>query len=420
MIFAWCYFTGEVTPRERYTSSTMRAPQKSLSLQRTITQIQPFTGLVLWQDSPHRVTDAISLEYTYLGYDQLIKGRNRYDWSALEKLLDSIASRKHQAIIRLYDTYVGKLTTVPGYIKSLPDYKETKGKSEGKPTGFPDWSHPEWQRCVLAFFEKLAARYDRDPRLAFLQVGFGLWAEYHLYDGPFALGKTFPTKAFQTRFLRHQNALWKTTPWMLSIDAADDENTPFAAEKSLLDLNFGLFDDSFLCKDHSTENARNWRFFGDQRWKTTPRGGELSYYTDTDQKKALAPSGPHGTRFETLASRFHLSFMIANDQPGYQPMTRFREASQALGYRFHIEKLLATPAGLEITVRNQGIAPLYYDAYFSAEGKRAKTSLKGLCAGEARLCLIPDATHAESLQIASDALMPGQKIEFSANISPHL
>jgi hypothetical protein len=394
----------------------MPTQQKGLSLTRQLTQIQPFTGLVLWQDSPHRSTDAISLEYSYLGYNQLIKGKDKYDWSALEKLLDSIAHRKHQAIIRLYDTYVGKPTTVPGYIKSLPDYKETKGRSEGKHTSFPDWSHPEWQRCTLAFFEKLAARYDSDPRLAFLQVGFGLWAEYHLYDGPFALGKTFPTKAFQTRFLRHQNALWKTTPWMLSIDAADDETTPFAAERSLLALNFGLFDDSFLCKDHSTENAKNWRFFGEERWRRSPRGGELSYYTDNDQKKALAPSGPYGTRFETLARRFHLSFMIANDQPGYQPMTRFREASQALGYRFHLEKLLATPAGLEITVRNQGIAPLYHDAYFAVGSTRSATSLKGLCAGETRLCRVPGAIEAKTLQIACDALVPGQKIEFSATL----
>ena len=95
-------------------------------------------------------------------------------------------------------------------------------------------------------------------------------------------------------------------------------------------------------------------------------------------------------------------------------MTRFREASQALGYRFHVEKLLATPAGLEITVRNQGIAPLYHDAYFSVDRKRAKTSLKGLCAGETRLCDIAGAVDAKTLQISCDALVPGQKIEFSA------
>ena len=30
--------------------------------------------------------------------------------------------------------------------------------------------------------EEFAARYDDDPRIAFLQVGFGLWGEYHIYD----------------------------------------------------------------------------------------------------------------------------------------------------------------------------------------------------------------------------------------------
>lgn len=394
----------------------MSPTHKTLSLQRQITQVQPMTGLVLWQDSPHNATDAVALEYTYLGYDQLIAGRDRYDWSVLEKILDGVAKRKHQGIVRLYDTYVGKPTTVPRYIKALPSYKETQGKSEGKPTRFPDWSHPEWQRCVLALFEKLAERYDRDPRLAFLQVGFGLWAEYHLYDGPFVLGKTFPTKAFQTRFLKHQNALWKSTPWMISIDAADDTFTPFASDTALRKLPFGVFDDSFLCQQHDKENAKNWRFFGTDRWRTAPCGGELSYYTDTDQKKALAPKGPHGVRLETLAARYHLAFLIANDQPNYQPMARIREASQALGYRFQVVKLMHSTAGLEVTVENRGISPLYGDAFFSVGSQRARESLRGLCPGETRVCLVPDATRADNLQIVAEKLVPGQRIEFAADL----
>ena len=91
--------------------------------------------------------------------------------------LDSAAAHGHQAILRFYDTYPGKATTVPAYIKSLPGYHETRALCEGEKTHFPDWSHPALQSFILEFFKRFALRYDDDPRLAFLQVGFGLWAD---------------------------------------------------------------------------------------------------------------------------------------------------------------------------------------------------------------------------------------------------
>ena len=122
----------------------------------------------------------------------------------------------------------GSPTTVPRYIKGLADYHETQAKSEGKPTGFADWSHDELKRFTLEFYEKLAQRYDADPRLAFLETGFGLWAEYHIYDGPMRLGKTFPDKAFQADFARHLSRVFHKTPWLISVDAADDSRAPFS------------------------------------------------------------------------------------------------------------------------------------------------------------------------------------------------
>src|SRR5204863_2934562 len=141
-------------------------------------------------------------------------------------------------------TYVGKKTAVPDYIKKLPDYKETTAPSEKKPTDFPDWSHAELQRFILEFYTRFSQKYDRDPRLAFVETGFGLWSEYHIYDGPMKLGGTFPSKEFQAKFLRHLAGLFKATPWMISIDAAAEEATPFASQRELIELSFGVFDDS--------------------------------------------------------------------------------------------------------------------------------------------------------------------------------
>lgn len=69
------------------------------------------------------------------------------------------------------------------------------------------------------------------------------------------LGKTFPDKPFQADFARHLAQVFQKTPWMISVDAADESRTPFAAERELMKLPLGVFDDSFLCRQHARVNS---------------------------------------------------------------------------------------------------------------------------------------------------------------------
>lgn len=382
-------------------------------LRSKVAHVQPMTGLVFWADSEHVKTDAVQLEFSYLKYGDVVSKAGEYDWGVVDRLLTAVAGRGHQAILRFYDTYVGQKTTVPAYIKKLADYKETSGLSEKKPTEFPDWSHAELRKFILEFYGKLAEKYDRDPRIAFLETGFGLWSEYHIYDGPMKLGKTFPDKEFQEKFLKQLAAGFKQTPWMISVDAAEDW-APFTDRKELVDLPFGVFDDSFLCKQHAKENAPHWAFFGRERFRRAPAGGELSYYTDHDQKEALSAAGPYGIPFETAAREFHVTFMIANDQPNHRKPERIREAGLACGYRFRVLEFRAGADRSKLAVVNEGIAPLYQDAFVAVNGVRSKTSLKGLGPRERRECEV--AAAGDRVTIECDRLVPGQRIEFDADL----
>jgi hypothetical protein len=385
-------------------------------LKSRITRVQPMTGIVLWTTSEHNRTDAIQLEYSYMKYGDVVAQRGQYDWTVMDRLLKEVAARGHQAVVRFYFVYPGHKTTVPAYIKGLADYHEVDSRSEGKPTSFVDWSNPEIKRFTLEFYEKLTARYDNDPRLAFVETGFGLWAEYHIYDGPMKLGKTFPDKPFQAEFVRHLARVFQKTSWMISVDAADGSRTPFAADRELVKLPLGVFDDSFLCRQHARENEPNWNFFGRDRWKRAPAGGELSYYTRDDQKLALAANGPHGISFEKAAADFHISFMIGNDQPRYQRMDRIRSAGLACGYKFRIQAFEASPSRSRVTITNTGVAPIYHDAYVAVDGLRASRSLKGLLPSESRTDEIGAGGTSPKLSIESDRLVPGQTIEFAADL----
>lgn len=385
----------------------------SVPLTGTLTGVQPMTGIVLWTDNDHLETDCIQLEYSYLRYNDICSQKDVYNWDVVEKLLNAVSKRGHQAVIRFYYTYVGKQCTVPDYIKALPDYEETVGKSEGKKTYFPDWRNSELQRFHLEFYRRLAERYDHDPRLAFLETGFGLWAEYHIYDGPYILGKTFPSKEFQAEWIQKMDTWFTDTPWCISIDAAD--YGPFDKKPDLLSGRFGNFDDSFMCEEHDEENLPNWQFFGKERYKKAPLGGEFSYYTDYDQEHCLDKKGIHGRTFEAEAARFHLTFIIGNDQPDYQSMARIKEASLATGYRFCIRDFrIKEGKGAAVLIENTGVAPIYRDAWVEVEGVRSTYNLRNLMPGEQQWVPVdtPSASPSSVPAIACDHLVKGQRIGF--------
>lgn len=390
---------------------------RDIPLQNRVTAVQPMTGIVFWADSEHTNTNAIQLEYSYMDYSEIAGSEKNYDWRPVEKLLNKAAERGHQAILRFYYVYPGKSTTVPQFIKDNPLYEETNSKSEGQKTWFPDWSFKGLQDFTLNFYTQFAERYDDDPRLAFLQVGFGLWAEYHIYDGPMVLGKTFPSKSFQRTFFTTMAASFKALPWNISIDAADDDVTPFGGTPELLALKFGLFDDSFLHKTHHRYNAECFNFFDHKkRSQHSPIGGELSYYTQYDQEHALDSNGPYGVSFESSAATFHVSYMIGNDQPQYQPMSRIKQAGMATGYRFEVIEFRASERASDVIIKNNGVAPIYVDAFVAVNGVRSTESLKGLLPGATQRVGIPSGGASPRLTIECDRLVPGQNISFDADL----
>ena len=387
------------------------------------------TGVVLWSDNDVAAMhpDAISLEYRYCGYDEVVRPDGSYDFRKIESILDGIAGRNHQAVLRFYYCYVGKETTVPAFIREREDYDETIGKSEKKQTHFCDWSNEALKRFTLEFYRAFAERFDEDPRIAFLQTGFGLWAEYHIYSGPKKLGKTFPSKEFQIRFLKHMNASFHHLPWSISVDAADYDYSPLEDNDELLALQFGVFDDSFLCKPHPKENAVNWRLLGSDRWKRSPGGGEFSYYNKRDQRNALHVEGPNGVSFEDAAKQFHITYMIGNDQPRYQPIERIKKASMAVGYRFRVSEATIKGSDLHLRVTNEGTAPIYRDAYFAAGDKRAAKTLRGLLPGGSFECTVANISaddfsedHDPKRRDSSDATNPVRRRSLGSRVSDEI
>lgn len=407
--------------------------------ERAITSVQPMTGLVMWTTHSQRnkYAPVIALEYQYCLPCRVVTGKVdgklQYDWTYFEKILNDMQSRNHQGVIRFRYEYPGNKevdgvagsTAVPQYIKDMEGYNETFKKNEDGPTYYADWTNAELQWFTKQFYTDFAARYNDDPRIAFVELGFGHWSEYHIYGTPLKLGTNFPSKAYQKEFLQHVSQVLDI-PWAISIDAADEGYTPIVGDEDLMALHFGLFDDSFMHSQHERNqgdgyNESCWLAIGrDTRWQTGVCGGEISYYTSADQRNFLNPEGMYGWTWENAAAKYHISFMIANDAPGgiYGTVDRFREAGMAVGYQFEVLNCRTNGQETRLTVTNNGIAPIYRDAYFALADVQSETSLRGLLPNETMEIVLPKGfSVGDQLRIVSPHILPTQHIEYCVKTS---
>lgn len=416
------------------------AAYKPVALQSRVTHVQPMAGMVLWNERAERVDathrNRFALEFAYIQPCRLVTGKEEgellYDWTYLEDKLNAAAARGHQMIVRFPLCYPSNETNcigsqggtyVPDYIRALPDYHETYAANPGGdgPTWYPDWSNEELRWFVKQFYRDLAARYNHDPRIAFVEVGFGHWGEYHTYGTEPLFGRNFPTREYQRELFVLLSEEMEI-PWLTSIDVGDEYYSDLCQKEQTKDLAFGLFDDTFMHSEHDIAqgdgwNEKCWIWSGMEHWRTGVCGGEISYYTADDQHFFLNPAGMYGVTWEEAAAKYHMTFVICNDAPDgpYFSPERVEEAGMASGYRFAVVSCETNGKDSRVTITNTGIAPLYRDAYITIDGVRAEESLKGLLPGEERECTVKAVARTDNVRICSDAILAGQEIEFEVD-----
>lgn len=395
--------------------------------------VMPLKGLVLWPDMARERPDfsnSVSLEFSYVLPCDIVKGYSDdgtivCDWTAVEDVLGDVASRGHQAILRFRYEYPGEelggvagATAVPACVKSRADYHETFASNpDGDgPTHYADWSNRALREMTRAFCRSFAAKYDADPRLAFVEVGFGHWAEYHISGTELRPGVNFPPLDYQAAFLREMDSIFKETPWLVSIDAAEPSRSPAAADPGLRCLGFGVFDDSFMHRRHEIAqgdgyNERCWFAFGTNRWQRAPFGGEISCFSRREQREFLGAKGLYGVRWRSAASKYHVTFMIANDAPNGRKVTpcEFAAASALCGWDFRLVGRECGDGRTVLRVRNDGLAPAYHDIRVRLGGVRSAETLRGLLPGEERAVELPVCTE-DAPELVSRKFLPGIRV----------
>jgi len=338
----------------------------------------PLKGLIPFQGS---TTDfPYSMEWFCLPVSAVQVGMNDFDWSALEEKLNAIAARGHQAVFRFYYDYPGLDTGVPRFL--IENGLEMKPYDEPESLGgsgfCPDYSDENLRGSMKNFISALGENYDGDARIGFITEGLlGFWGEWH--DWPFdedsADGKPD----------------WSISPEIYWEVLTAYENaftvTPLCVREPKPGLDFAKFDvgyhdDSFAYATLKIQSGgQPWSFgqklanFGEaDKWKTNCIGGEVypPIQTWIFKEESEYPDGfEEGYQdWNACVKEIHPTWLICDKIELYQEDERVRaiEASKGMGYDFQVISASFgewvgdnTPLPLEVTLKNIGIAPFYYD-----------------------------------------------------------
>jgi hypothetical protein len=220
-----------------------------------------------------------------------------------------------------------------------------------------DYDSPEFRRRLVRLIEKLGAVWDKDPRVAFVEMGLiGFWGEHHSPEPSQELQKilgdafvaAFPRKIVLRRYGKH-----------------------------FRDYPFGFYWDSFAHPQESPEQIASLTTVYKNDWKRFSRGGECAY--DWGDYKIQPGANPTDTVKDPIHRNYlinlirrlhwnHLGWVADYDQNDAAARAGAELVQKAFGYRFVLEEARAPtrvtpgkPFTVSFVVRNDGATPLYYN-----------------------------------------------------------
>ena len=289
------------------------------------------------------------MEWFYIPLKIIQTDFNTFSWTELDRRLDAIAARGHQAAFRVYLDYPGNGNQIPAFLSNVPTHAYTDYSST--PSYSPDYNNPDVQRALLNFIAAFGARYDGDPRVGFITAGLvGFWGEWHTYPH----NEWMAPAAFMNQIL---DAYEKAFP--RTIIQARNPVAGFNNVRPRL----GFHDDSFAAAwAQHLENAG----LG-QVWQTNPLGGEV--FPGLTGCIWNIPTCAAGEFVATVAST-HTTWLMNHQVFAYEKdpakLSRATEGARSMGYTLHVPT--ATLASVQVssalsgtvTVENRGVAPFYY------------------------------------------------------------
>lgn len=326
--------------------------------------------------------DLVTYGSGYQRWDKLNPQKGVYDWTELDKLLDACEKNGLGYALRVLpytpspingnDTPIEKYDWTPQWVYDSGAKKVTATLlGKGYQAQVPVWDDSVYLQAAKDFATALATKYDGDPRIEYIDVrAFGEWGEWHASH---LEGSEMPSDEIEMDMLDHYAAAFKKT--LLALPSSGSGKVYSHA----LSLGITKRDDGFigtpgrpdsLVRAYEAglptiaENIAGYKTmlnytdvipggylkWTPDRWVSAIKTAHLTYYVldqDSDdaywfykENKALADSMTHVIGYNFTIQQAELS-IIASD----------KEITNTLN----------------ISVKNSGVAPCFFDIYLVAE-----------------------------------------------------
>ena len=339
----------------------------------------------------NKAWDLVSYGSGYQQWNKLNPAKGVYDWTELEKLLNALAEHNMGYALRV-------LPYTPSFIKSdFPPQEEydwtppfvyemgaKKIQIDLRGTEYhayaPVWDDSIYIWAAKEFAKALAEKYDGDPRIEYIDIRpFGEWGEWHTSH---ILGSEMPADSVLIDMLDYYASLFKKTQLVLPSNGFGDVYT------HALELGITKRDDGFIGipgRPDTLLRAYN---------ANLPTIAEnIAGYKTMLAYDDLIPGGNQkwtAERWVDAITTAHLTYYVLDQDNDcgyyfYKDNKALADSmSKVIGYNFTVtqaELLTITSAGtpadtatgnvatniLNITVKNSGVAPCFFDVYMVAE-----------------------------------------------------
>ena len=329
----------------------------------------------------NRAWDLVTYGSGYQKWNKLNPAKGVYDWTELDKLLDALAEHNMGYALRV-------LPYSPSFVKGddtpeedydwTPKFVYESGAKKitatvqwnGYRATVPVWDDPVYLQAAKDFGTALAKKYDGDPRIEYIDIrSFGEWGEWHASH---LNGSEMPSEAVQIEMLDHYASVFKKTLLVLPSSGMGDVYT------HALSLGITKRDDGFISipgRPDSLVRAYEANL-------PTIAENQAGYATMLNNNDIIPGGYLKWTpqRWVDAITTAHLTYYVL-DQDSDEGYKFYKEnkaladsMSKVIGYNFRVVSAelqtvasTAATSTLNITVKNTGVAPCFFDVYLVAE-----------------------------------------------------
>jgi len=328
----------------------------------------------------------VSAVYLRIAWSYIEPQEGQFNWSVLDTPAQRWLDKGKGIALRISCSESFMRYATPEWVQKAGakgyNFNSRKGVDPNGPYWEPDYDDPIFIEKLDHFLAALAARYDGNPEVAFIDVGsFGVWGEGHTYA---STRMSYSVEAIKRHIDLHTKRFKKTL-----LAANDDfalhdrgrEPIEYAAQQGLT-----LRDDSILVQ--GGQNAYLSADFASLFWQKVPVILESEHFGSSRDRG----NWKDGSQYLEAIEKYHASyasihwwpreFLAANED-------LIRKTNQRLGYRLQLVEASWPP---EIAAdstfwfatkwRNAGVAPCLPGGHPALTIKDAKGGIVTVFADE--------------------------------------